>query len=320
MNTLKSTVAAAILAICMVGSAHAEVSIKIGGAGTDASPDTTAMKVFSEKLKGRLGDAVSVELFPNSHLGTVDEMVEQVKGNVLECMYESVGVLGSFHPAANIEGVAYIYHDEDHFFRIWRSPVGEAVLDDIAKEAGIRVVGPAFHGFRQMLTNKPIEKVEDLASLKVRAPGIPAYIESIRALGANPATVAFEEVYAALQSHVVDGVEQPLTAIKDKRFYEVVKNLAVTNHMAETMGFMCNADWFNGLDEATRKAIVDSANESADWYKTYTDESQAALLKELEDAGVKVTRPDLAPFIAKTSEAEYDAALLPVIEKFRSVK
>lgn len=318
---MKKSIIAACAALCMATAAHAATNIRIGGAGSDASPDTKAMEVFVEKLKGRLGDAVSVELFPNSHLGTVDEMVEQVKGGVLECMYESVGVLGSFHPAANIEGVAYAYHDEDHFFRVWRGPVGQEILDSIAKDAGFRVLGPAFHGFRQMLTNKPIEKVEDLEGMKIRAPGIPAYIESIQALGANPATVAFEEVYAALQSHVVDGVEQPLTAIKDKRFYEVVKNLALTNHMAETMGFMCNSDWFEGLDEATRTAIQDSATESSDWYRGYTDTSQADLLKELEADGVVVTRPNLDAFIKKaTTSAKYDDALQPYIKKVLAVE
>jgi len=317
---MKKLIAASILALLGAGAAQAQVTFRIGGAGSDSSPDTKAMQVFSEKLKERLGSGVEVELFPNSHLGTVDEMVEQVKGGVLECMYESVGVLGSFHPAANIEGVAYVYHDVDHFFRIWRGPVGKEILDSIADEAGFRVVGPAFHGFRQMLTNKPIEKAEDLDGLKIRAPGIPAYIESIRAMGANPATVAFEEVYSALQSHVVDGVEQPLTAIKDKRFHEVVKNLALTNHMAETMGFMCNADWFAGLDDATRAAIEASAVDSADWYRTYTDESQASLLAELEAEGAVVTRPDIAAFIERAASANYGAELQPVIEKVRAVE
>lgn len=317
---MKKILTASLLALLAAGAAQAEVTMRIGGAGSDASPDTKAMEVFAEKLKERAGDKIAVELFPNSHLGTVDEMVEQVKGGVLECMYESVGVLGSFHPAANIEGVAYIYRDEDHFFRIWRGPVGQEILDSIANEAGFRVVGPAFHGFRDTLTNVPVNKVEDLEGLKIRAPGIPAYIESIRALGANPATVAFEEVYAALQSHVVDGVEQPLTAIKDKRFYEVVKNLALTNHMAETMGFMCNADWFNALDEADRTAIESAATDSADWYRGYTTESQAKLLAELEADGVTITRPDLAPFIAKAATASYDPALQPIIDKVRAVE
>jgi len=316
----KIWIAATLVAVSVASAAQAEVSLRIGGAGSDSSPDTKAMELFKEKLETALGSNVSIELFPNSHLGTVDEMVEQVKGGVLECMYESVGVLGSFHPAANIEGVAYVYHDVDHFFRIWRSDVGREILDSIASEAGFRVLGPAFHGFRQVLVNRPIEKVEDLAGVKLRAPGIPAYIESIRALGANPATVAFEEVYSALQSNVVDGVEQPLTAIKDKRFHEVVKHLVLTNHMAETMGFMCNADWFAGLDEQTRSAMEKAATESADWYRTYTDETQAALLDELVAEGVTVHRPDLAPFIAKAAEAKYDPALKPVIDKVRSVK
>ena len=119
---------------------------------------------------------------------------------------------------------------------------------------------------------------------------------------------------------MVDGVEQPLTAIKDKRFYEVVNQLALTNHMAETMGFMCNAAWFDGLDEATQAAIIASATESADWYRAFTEETQAALLAELEAQGVVVTRPDLTPFIAKASEATYDPALQPIIDKVRAVE
>ncbi|TWH23990.1 MULTISPECIES: TRAP transporter substrate-binding protein [unclassified Aminobacter] len=317
---MKKLITAAVLGMLMAGTAHADISFRIGGAGSESSPDTKAMEVFTEKLKERLGDGVEVELYPNSHLGTVDEMVEQVKGGVLECMYESVGVLGSFHPAANIEGVAYVYHDVDHFFRIWRGPVGQEILDSIANEAGFRVVGPAFHGFRQMLTNKPIEKAEDLDGMKIRAPGIPAYIESIRAMGASPTTVAFEEVYAALQSHVVDGVEQPLTAIKDKRFHEVVEHLALTNHMAETMGFMCNAEWYAGLDDAIRAAIEAAAVDSADWYRAYTEESQAKLLADLEAEGAKVTRPDTKAFIERVSAANYDPALQPIIEKVRAVE
>ncbi|WP_018183210.1 TRAP transporter substrate-binding protein [Kaistia granuli] len=317
---LKTLLAAVCVAAITTVSAHAGVTIRIGGAGSDDSPDTKAMQVFKEKMEAELGSDVAIELFPGSHLGTVDEMVEQVKGGVLECMYESVGVLGSFHPAANVEGVAYIYRDEDHFFRIWRGPVGQEVLDSIAKDAGFRVVGPAYHGFRQFLVTKPADSLDDLQGRKIRAPGIPAYIESIRALGANPATVAFEEVYTAVQQGVVDGVEQPLFAIQDKRFYEVAKHLVMTNHMAETMGFMCNSDWYQGQDERVRGAINAAADASADWYKGYTTEAQAKVLDKLVAEGVVVHKPDLAPFMEKAKEAKYDPALEPIIAKFRAVQ
>jgi len=317
---LKTLLAAACVAALTTVSATAATTIRIGGAGSDDSPDTKAMQVFQEKIQADLGSDIAVELFPGSHLGTVDEMVEQVKGGVLECMYESVGVLGSFHPAANVEGVAYVYRDEDHFFRIWRGPVGQEILDSIANEAGFRVVGPAYHGFRQFLVTKPADSLDDLQGRKIRAPGIPAYIESIRALGANPATVAFEEVYTAIQQGVVDGVEQPLFAIQDKRFHEVAKHLVMTNHMAETMGFMCNADWYEAQDESVRTAIDTAAAASADWYKGYTGEAEAAVLVKLIAEGIVVHKPDLAPFHEKAKEAKYDAALEPIIAKIRAVQ
>ncbi len=316
---LKSILAAACIA-ALTTAAHAGVTIRIGGAGSPDSPDTKAMEVFKEKMEAALGSDVSIQLFPSSQLGTVDEMVEQVKGGVLECMYESVGDLGSFHPAANVEGVAYLYRDEDHFFRIWRGPVGKEILDTIAKDAGFRVLGPAYHGFRQFLLTKPADSLADLQGRKVRAPGIPAYIASIQALGANPATVPFEEVYTAIQQGVVDGVEQPLVAIKDQRFYEVAKHLMITNHMAETMGFMCGEPWYQGLDKKVQDAFAASADASADWYREYTDASQAKVLDNLVAQGVVVHKPNLEQFMAKAAEAKYDPALQPYIDKIRAVK
>ncbi|MFE0017305.1 TRAP transporter substrate-binding protein [Mesorhizobium sp. NPDC059054] len=317
---LRSILAAVFAAALTTASAQAGVTIRIGGAGSPDSPDTKAMEVFKEKMEAELGGDVSIQLFPSSQLGTVDEMVEQIKGGVLECMYESVGDLGSFHPAANVEGVAYLYHDEDHFFRIWRGPVGKEILDTIAKDAGFRVLGPAFHGFRQFLLTKPAESLADIQGRKIRAPGIPAYIESIQALGTNPATIPFEEVYTAIQQGVVDGVEQPLVAIKDQRFYEVAKHLLMTNHMAETMGFMCGEPWYQGLDKRAQDAFAKSADASADWYRQYTDESQAKVLEDLVGQGVVVHKPDLQEFMTKVAGAKYDAALQPYIEKIRAVK
>src|SRR5690606_17889766 len=78
-------------------------------------------------------------------------------------------------------------------------------------------------------------------------------------------------------------------------------------------------DWFAGLDDATRAAIEAAAVDSADWYRTYTEETQAALLAELEKEGAVVTRPDIAAFIERAASANYDAALQPIIEKVRGV-
>jgi len=318
-NLIKTATLACLLVVAGSALANAETRIRVGGTGTPGSPDTKVIELFKQRVEAALGTDVKIELYPSSQLGTWSEMVEQVKGGVLECLYESVGDLGDYTPAANVEGVAYLYRDEDHFFRIWRGAVGKEVIDTIAKEAGVRVLGPGFRGFRQFLVKKPVASLADMQGMKVRVPGIPAYIVSIQALGVNPTAVAFEETYAALQQGVVDGLEQPLVAIKDHRFYEVAKHLVMTNHMAETMGLMCGEAWYESLDDKTKSALSDAADVGADWYRQYTRDNTDKIIAELKAEGVTVHTPNLDEFAKQAASAVFDPKLQPLITKMRSV-
>jgi TRAP-type transport system periplasmic protein len=311
------------LALCVLLAAptvlHAETSIRVGGTGTEQGSDTQAINVFKKNLEAQ--GQIAVKVFPNSQLGTIDEMLEQIRGGSLECIYESIGDLGSYSPAANIEGVAYLYNDEDHFFRVWRGVVGKELLDIVAQQSGIRLIGPAFRGFREFLVKRPVDKLADLGGMKIRAPGIPAYIESIRAMGASPTSLPYESVYSALQQGVVDGMEQTLIGIKDRRFYEVAKHLVMTNHIAETMGFMCSDAWYQKLDPKTKTYFEAAANASADWYRNYTDSDTKNLLTALTGEGVIVHQPSIDEFGRRAAaEAKYDPNLQPYVEKVRAVK
>src|SRR5678810_33547 len=64
----------------------------------------------------------------------------------------------------------------------------------------------------------------DLKGLKVRGGAIEGVIESIKAVGASPVTMAFNEVYSALQQGVVDGQVTLGTLVVTMKYYEVVKH------------------------------------------------------------------------------------------------
>lgn len=314
--------AAAGAAGLVAASAAADpVAIRIGGVGPADGADATVMTMMKDQVTAALGaDAVSFTLYPANVLGSWSEMAEQVKGGALECFYDSLGDLGAYHPAANIEGVAFLYRDQDHFFRIWRGPIGQAILDTVAAEAGFRLIGPGFRGFRDMLLTVPADSLADLQGVPIRAPNIPAYIESFRAIGVSPTPLAYEETYSAIQTGVVNGIENPLVVLRDGRFYEVAKHLILTDHMAETMGFMCNEAWWQALDPAIKAEMVKAADAAADWYREYTDQNAEALIAEMEAAGVTVHRPDIEPFMEQAKTAQYDPAMQPIIDQIRSVE
>ena len=155
-------------------------------------------EVFKKKLEELTNGEVKVTLFPSSQLGTYKEALEQIHAGALTAIYESIGIIGPWDPIAGIETVPYVYKDEADFFKKWRSPVGKEMLDALAKGSGFRLVGPGFRGFRVMSVNHKVEKVEDVAGMKLRVPAIPIYIETWKAFGANPTPIAFEEVFTSI--------------------------------------------------------------------------------------------------------------------------
>ena len=84
---------------------------------------------------------------------------------------------------------------------------GKMMVDAIEKK-GVKIIGWAENGFREMTTSKgPISKPEDMSGLKIRVVGSPIFIETFRALGANPVNMNWSEATTGFQQGVVDGQE-----------------------------------------------------------------------------------------------------------------
>lgn len=90
---------------------------------------------------------------------------------------------------------------------------GKMMVDAIEKK-GVKIIGWAENGFREMTTSKgPITTPADMNGLKIRVVGSPIFIETFRALGANPVNMNWSEATTGFQQGVVDGQENPTNGI-----------------------------------------------------------------------------------------------------------
>jgi TRAP-type C4-dicarboxylate transport system substrate-binding protein len=62
-------------------------------------------------------------------------------------------------------------------------------------------------------SKRPITKPEDLAGIKLRVIPNPVFLDTFKALKANPVPMPFVELYGALESRAVDGQENPFAVI-----------------------------------------------------------------------------------------------------------
>ena len=135
-----------------------------------------------------------------------------------------------------------------------------------------------------------------MKGLKLRVPKADANLEYAKNTGASPTPMAFSEVYLALQTNSVDGQENPLSAIRAQKFYEVQKYLAMTNHILNDQLYLISNSSMKKLPKNLQELVKQESELAAQYHtKLFVDE-EAGLIDFFKEQGVTVTNPNLDPF------------------------
>jgi len=152
--------------------------------------------------------------------------------------------------------------------------------------------------------SKKLVTLADFQGLKMRSVQSPLLAAGLQALGANPTTLPAQDIFQAMQSHTVDGMEANLGLIQTYKLYEVAKYVtANVNLWPFPTVLIMNKDKFGSLSADQQKAITDAAALVPDFsIKIFTDPT-TNLVQTLCDEGLKfaVAKPeDVAAMAAAT--------------------
>jgi tripartite ATP-independent transporter DctP family solute receptor len=256
-------------------------TMKIGHShGTDM-PRHLSLLFFEQIVEKNSEGAIDVEVYPGGQLGTEAEMTESVKMGTLEATRG-----GSFDIVAKklvLYQMPFLFDNVDDFVAIARGPIGDEVAEQGLEEGvAILATGDA-GGFRQWTNNvRPLLTPEDIEGLKIRTPPIESLLKIWEALGANPVSIAYAELYMSLKTGVVDGQENPIVNIYDKKFYEVQKYMTYSNYQIHPDPFFVNAAWLDALPDYLYDIVVDAAKESMKYSDTLMKEKEEAVRDTVE--------------------------------------
>jgi TRAP-type transport system periplasmic protein len=138
-------------------------------------------------------------------------------------------------------------------------------------------------------------------------PGTDAWQFLGRALGANPSPMAFTEIYTALQTGAVDGQDNPLPTVVDAKFYEVTKQIALTQHLVDLNYIAFSKAVWDGLTPEQQTAVQEAAVAAAESGRQAQLAKEQELVSFLREQGLDVYEPDLAAFRSQV-QAEYLAS------------
>ncbi|WP_282605672.1 sialic acid TRAP transporter substrate-binding protein SiaP [Pelagibius sp. Alg239-R121] len=225
------------------------------------------------------------------------ELVAIARGN-LEMSITSAQELAKLIPEWSIFTAGYLMRDAEHQRKVFEGEIGKEMYQLVEDKLGVKLLSVMYFGTRQLnlRIEKEIKTPADLDGVKLRMPGTDAWQFLGKALGANPTPMAFTEVYTGLQTGAIDGQDNPLPTDKDKKFYEVTKQIVLTGHLADMNFLAFSKKTWDSLSADQQKTVMDSAQKaSAEISKTILA-NEAQLVDFFKGEGLKVYTPDVASF------------------------
>jgi TRAP-type transport system periplasmic protein len=295
-----------------------EITIRLGhaGNGQESDPYTTYSKTLAEVLEKETDGRIKLQVFPNSQLGDLDSMKDQVNnGNLEMSAGQNTGTLATYNPNIQVLDLPYAFESLEVGQKVLEGDFGQKIKDGIAEKSNLKLMSFIPSSFRHFGNNKhPVTSPNDLKGLTIRVMEVPVHQEMVKALGATPQVIAFEELYSAVQTGVIDGHEQAPYTMLMAKLEEVTKYFTLDKHVMNTAVTIMNQKFFDSLSKEDQEIVVKADQEATQALLDHVANNTDKDMQAIKDAGVKVTELTAEQF------KEFQDVVIPPVSKYLESK
>jgi C4-dicarboxylate-binding protein DctP len=282
---LLAIAAAAIFAAPSAGMAQAPIVIKFSHVVAPNTPKGKAAEKFKELGEKYTNGKVKIEVYANSSLYKDKEELEALQLGAVQMLAPSNSKFGPIGiKEFEVFDLPYILPNKAALRKVTSGPLGKKLLTLLDAKG---MVGLAYwdNGFKQMSANKPLHVPADYKGLKFRIQSSKVLEAQFRSLGAIPQSMAFSEVYQALQTGVVDGQENTWSNIYTQKMFEVQKYITVTNHGYIGYIVVVNKKFWDGLPADIRGQLEKAMHDATEYGNQIAETENAEAMELIKKSG-----------------------------------
>jgi tripartite ATP-independent transporter DctP family solute receptor len=323
-NTTAGLALGAILAVGIAATGPVEaLEIKSSDVHAMGYPTTDAIQFMGEWLEEQTDGELSITIYHSMQLGGEKEALEQVQLGALEMTRVSVGVVGPIVDDFNAFNLPYVFRSIEHMHNVVDGEIGQELLARL--EAG-ELIGLGFMdaGARSFYNKeRPIRTPEDLQGLKIRVMQNPIFIDMMSEMGGSGIPIAFNELYTAMQTGVVDGAENNPPSYSTQKHYEVAGYYSLTEHLVVPEIFVFSKRVWDTLSEEHQNLIREASVLATQKERELWQAMEAKAMAELEALGIQINDDvDKAAFIEATAPVreKFGAQYAELLERIEAVE
>lgn len=286
----------ALVTLALLGGALAQTTIRLGHIRDTAHPTHLGALHFAKLVEEATEGRITVEVYPDSQLGGIQEMFVQLQTGDLDMVYGGINTYAFIRggEAFEITAIPFLYRDYEHMRAALKSDFFVPIFEEAEKQTGIHVINVAGDTApRGLSANRPIRGPEDFKGLKIRTAASEVVLRAMQRLQALPQQVPFADLYVALRTGVVDAQENGAIVVVNNSLNEVQSYFMQTDYIRDIEAFYVDPTFWAELSEADRQAITEATEAAGEVTTERTREGLDAAYEVLEETITVIRPPEL---------------------------
>ncbi|MDD3165134.1 MAG: TRAP transporter substrate-binding protein DctP, partial [Oscillospiraceae bacterium] len=225
-----------------------------------------ASEKFVQLVNERTEGHISVTYYGQNELDCYADSVNQAVHGANWIGLEEPSLFADYCGDAAVLVGPMLYNSDEEYNYVMESEYVSKIKERLAEE-NIHVLDTHYtFGFRSVVTNRDIHAPADLNGVKLRATSSPLFAKTLECLGATAVPMSFTECLSAISSGVVEGFEGSTSTLAGAGApYELVKQVALTNHLIATRWLFMPQDVYESIPEKYQTIINACALECGEW-------------------------------------------------------
>ena len=244
-------------------------------------PAIAALNRIKERVAKESNGRIELTLYPGNQLGDYTLVYEEVMKGSIDMAH--IYIPSQYNPKLEIAAIPYLVENYDSLKKVF----GEGsffynTYSKLHEDLGVKFLGIYADGFIGYGTKKMPAKYNDSKARKttlIRIPSLDVYKMTTDDMGYPSTTIAYADLYSALQTNVVDGWVGGTSLMNYLSFRDAIKNFITYNVFMENSSYIINKKLWDSLSAEDKKIIGDACKDES--LKSFTT------VKEMDEDGLK---------------------------------
>ncbi|MCR9235176.1 MAG: TRAP transporter substrate-binding protein [Alphaproteobacteria bacterium] len=264
LKSISKLAFAGLIGAAMSGSVSAqEMTLKFQSSDPAGNPNFILQQGWAESVSAKTGGKVAIELLPVESIVAHNETQDAIAAGILDGHITDTSYFAGKDPAFGlIANPVGAWSSPDEMFAFMNDGGGKELMNELVEPYGLHFIGATTPGLEAFVSKKPLNGVDDLKGLKMRAPeGLVQQV--FAAAGAAPVNLPGSEVFTSLDKGVIDAADYSVFSTNQAQgMHDVAPNPVYPGfHSMPLVEISMNKGKWDGLSDDVKTALEESVRE-----------------------------------------------------------